>query len=49
VTPLIRLQRIDEQVVRLDKPIADLAGEFHPGHAEDMRGVNLNVFEFDST
>jgi hypothetical protein len=37
----------DEQVVRLDKEIADLAGEFVLARVVNMRGVNLDVFAFD--
>src|SRR5262249_22137940 len=37
----------DEQVVRLDKEIAELANEFVLVRGVNMRGVNLNVFEFD--
>ena len=37
----------DEQVVRLDREIADLAREFILVRLVNMRGVNLNVFDFD--
>jgi hypothetical protein len=37
----------DEQVVRLDKQIADLANQFVLVRMTDMRGVDLDVFTFD--
>jgi hypothetical protein len=40
-------QGFDEQVVRLDREIADLASEFVLARVVNMRGVNLDVFAFD--
>jgi serine protease Do len=40
-------QGFDEQVVRLDKELAELAERFVLVRVVKMRGVNLNVFDFD--
>lgn len=37
----------DEQVVRLDKEIADLTGKFVLARVTNMRGVDLSQFDFD--